>query len=179
MMSRDDILRELELLPVWQLRHPVALEKTAEAIPTAELIEQESDVDQSQAPSQVFTFRLMASEDGQWLFALKSQQNEEAETLLQNMLKAVTVKIGQEMAEAQATIIADYKPKVIVAMGEDVAQQLLALNQPLAQLRGKAHGLKETSVIVTYAPDALLQNPADKANAWADLCLAKFTIANL
>ena len=27
-------------------------------------------------------------------------------------------------------------------------------------------------VVVTYAPQALLRQPADKAKAWADLCLA-------
>ncbi len=173
MMSREDILRELELLPVWQLRHPIAgAEQATELTQPEQAIIQEAEV-----PS--VSIRLMVSEDGQWLFALKQQQTEAAETLLHNMLAAVTVKVGQDVVEAPIATIADFQPKVIVSMGESVAQQLLALNQPLVQLRGKAHTLNETPVIVTYAPDDLLLNPADKAHAWADLCLAKFTIANL
>jgi len=30
---------------------------------------------------------------------------------------------------------------------------------------------------VTYAPQALLRQPADKAKAWADLCLAMDVLA--
>lgn len=178
MMSREDILRELELLPVWQLRNPLAAPETA-LTQSEEAIIQETTSDEQEAEAPSVSIRLIASEDGQWLFVLNSQQSEAAETLLHNMLAAVTVKVGQELAEAQITSIVDFQPKVIVAMGEDVAQQLLAHTHPLAQLRGKTHELKETPVIVTYAPDALLQNTADKAHAWADLCLAKFTIANL
>ena len=178
MMSREDVLRELELLPVWQLRNPVAAPATElTQSEQASIQETVGDVQEAEVPSA--SVRLMASEDGQWLFVLKPQQSEAAETLLLNMLAAVTVKVGQEMAETPISTVADFQPKVIVVMGEGVAQQLLALTHPLAQLRGKAHTLNKTPVIGTYAPDDLLLNPADKASAWADLCLAKFTIANL
>ncbi|MCH9799402.1 MAG: hypothetical protein K0U18_01150 [Betaproteobacteria bacterium] len=178
MMNREDILRELELLPVWQLRNPVAAPATELTQPEqASIQETVGDVQEAEVPSA--SVRLMASEDGQWLFVLKPQQSEAAETLLLNMLAAVTVKVGQEMAETPISTVADFRPKVIMAMGEDVAQQLLALTQPLAQLRAKVQKLTETPVVVTYAPDDLLLNPAEKASAWADLCLAKFTIANL
>jgi uracil-DNA glycosylase len=173
MMSREDILLELELLPVWQLRHPIAGPEQATELTQPE----QAIIQEAEMPS--VSIRLIASEDGQWLFALKRQQTEAAETLLHNMLAAVAVKVGHDVAEAPIATIADFQPKVIVAMGESVAQQLLALNQPLVQLRGKAHMFNETPVIVTYSPDALLQNTSDKAHAWADLCLAKFTIANL
>jgi len=33
-------------------------------------------------------------------------------------------------------------------------------------------------VIVTYDPGYLLRSPADKAGAWADLCLARDTLAD-
>ncbi len=180
MMSREDVLRELELLPVWQLRNPAArAELVTEQTQSEEVIIQEAIGDEQQADAPSFSIRLIASDDGQWLFALKPQQTQAAETLLHNMLAAVAVKVGQEMNEAPITAIADFQPKVIVAMGEDVAQQLLALTQSLAQLRGMVHNLKETPVIVTYEPDDLLKNTPDKANAWADLCLAKITIAHL
>jgi DNA polymerase len=178
MMSREDILRELELLPVWQLRNPVAAPAT-ELTQLEQAVIQETIGDEPEAEAPSVSIRLMASEDGQWLFVLKPQQSEAAETLLHNMLTAVAVKVGQDVIETSITTIADFQPKVMVVMGEGVAQQLLALTHPLAQLRGKAHTLNKTTVIVTYAPDDLLLNPTDKASAWADLCHARFTIANL
>jgi uracil-DNA glycosylase len=176
MMSREDILRELELLPMWHLRNATAAEKKTESLPSAQLIEQESHV--QALASQPHQYRLITSDDDQWLFALDGQHNEEAETLLHNMLKAVAVKIGQDIKAVPVTTMADFKPKVIVAMGESVAQQLLTA-QPLTQLRGAVHMLKEVPVIATYAPHDLLQHPINKAGAWEDLCLAKSTITHL
>ena len=64
-------------------------------------------------------------------------------------------------------------------MGEEAAQQLLTVTDPLAALRGYPHAFNDIPVIATYSPEALLENLADKSKAWEDLCLAKFTIANL
>ncbi len=176
MMSREDILRELELLPMWQLRNPDVKTEIVEVV-QSEAVKQAHFTNEVEMPESA-SFRLIASEDGQWLFAL-TQQTEAAETLLHNMLTAVAVKVGRDIAEALATTIADFQPKVIVVMGEELAQQLLALSLPLEQLRGGVYALNEIPVIVTYTPDALLQNPADKVSAWADLCHAKFTIDRL
>lgn len=180
MMNREDILRELELLPVWQLRNPPVTDKKTETLPSVPLIEQARQDHQAEPHvSRGLTCRLIVSEDGQWLFALKQQHQDEAETLLQNMLKAIAVKIGHDINAAQLTAMADFKPKVMVVMGELVAQQLLALDLPLVKLRGAVHRLNEMPVIVTYAPDDLLQHVKDKANAWEDLCLARLTLAHL
>jgi DNA polymerase len=46
---------------------------------------------------------------------------------------------------------------------------------PLGKLRGRVVALASiqgVSVVATYHPAYLLRNPADKARAWADLCLA-------
>ncbi len=42
----------------------------------------------------------------------------------------------------------------------------------IGRLRGRVHRWHERPVVVTYHPAYLLRNPADKARAWADLCLA-------
>jgi len=47
----------------------------------------------------------------------------------------------------------------------------------LSQLRGRVvpmdlPGLPALPVVASYHPAYLLRNPADKARAWADLCLA-------
>jgi DNA polymerase len=71
------------------------------------------------------------------------------------------------------------RPKVLLAMGRFGAQALLAPESghtegtPLGKLRGQVHRYAETSVVVTYHPAYLLRSPAEKAKAWADLCLAQ------
>nr|WP_315494331.1 uracil-DNA glycosylase [uncultured Rhodoferax sp.] len=69
------------------------------------------------------------------------------------------------------------QPKVILAMGRFAIQTLLAehgalATQPLGKLRGTVYQYQGIPVIVTYHPKLLLRNSADKAKAWADLCLA-------
>jgi uracil-DNA glycosylase len=88
---------------------------------------------------------------------------------------------AQELAQCEAFLrrqVALTRPKMILAMGRYAAQALLANSvsnpvPPLGQLRGVVHKYEGIAVVVTYSPANLLRNPADKAKAWADLCLAK------
>ncbi|MFZ6873051.1 uracil-DNA glycosylase [Undibacterium sp. Di27W] len=70
--------------------------------------------------------------------------------------------------------IALIQPQIIVALGKTAAVSLLGmdLETPVGQLRGRVHQLKGIPVVATYHPAYLLRKPADKAKAWADLCLA-------
>lgn len=73
--------------------------------------------------------------------------------------------------------IALLQPKVILAMGRFAIQSLLAeqpelASQPLGKLRGTVYRYQGVPVVVTYHPKVLLRASADKAKAWADLCLA-------
>lgn len=71
-------------------------------------------------------------------------------------------------------------PRIVLALGPLAAQSLLRSTEPLGRLRGRAAPLRIAPdgpldglpVVVTYPPAYLLRNPADKARAWADLCLA-------
>jgi DNA polymerase len=85
------------------------------------------------------------------------------------------------------------RPRMVLAMGRFAAQTLLieggvmpreAIRQmPLGKLRGAVHraqlGGQELPVVVTYHPAYLLRSPAEKAKAWADLCLAMDTMDDL
>ena len=122
---------------------------------------------------------MIASDASEWVFILAASHDDEAEKLLQNMLKAVNVKAVQDGVADSLAQIKQLQPKVIVVMGEDEAQQLVKGNQSLAQMRGQPHSFEGIPLVVTYSPSHLLLNLADKAKAWEDLCLAKFTIANL
>ncbi|MGJ7581640.1 uracil-DNA glycosylase [Variovorax sp. RHLX14] len=78
---------------------------------------------------------------------------------------------------AQAEALA---PRVIMAMGPLAAQSLLRSTEPLGRLRGRAApmaALNGVPVVATYHPAYLLRNMADKARAWADLCLAADQVA--
>ena len=128
----------------------------------------------------------------------------EAGVLLGNMLKAMGLSVAQvtltpavkcrtegqstgaqELAQCEAFLrrqVALLRPKMILAMGRYAAQALLAQTvsnpvPPLGQLRGVVHKYEGIPVVVTYSPANLLRNPADKAKAWADLCLAKSALS--
>lgn len=80
-----------------------------------------------------------------------------------------------ELAQCEAILrrqVALLRPRVILAMGRLPIQALLASTEPLGRLRGRVHDYQGVPVVVTYPPAYLLRNPADKAKAWADLCLA-------
>jgi uracil-DNA glycosylase len=68
--------------------------------------------------------------------------------------------------------IALLQPRIILAMGRFAVQALLGITEPLGKLRGRVHHHQGVPVVVTYHPAYLLRNPADKAKAWEDLCLA-------
>ncbi|MDP2368012.1 uracil-DNA glycosylase family protein [Rhodoferax sp.] len=92
---------------------------------------------------------------------------------------------SDELATCQAFLrqeIALVKPKLILATGRFAAQSLLhhsvphIARVPLGKLRAQVHHFQGIPVIVSYHPTYLLRNQADKAKAWADLCLAMATL---
>ncbi|MFW9595092.1 MAG: uracil-DNA glycosylase [Macromonas sp.] len=95
----------------------------------------------------------------------------------------------QEVAQCSPYLlrqIALLRPKIVLTMGRFAAQAVLgqggcyaaeALHRlPLGQLRGRIYqaqlGALNLPVVATYHPAYLLRSPAEKAKAWADLCLA-------
>jgi DNA polymerase len=74
--------------------------------------------------------------------------------------------------------IAAIKPKVIVALGAVSAKNLLAINAPMSELRGRFYDFMPkggdpswggTKLAVTYHPAFLLRDPRQKGEAWKDL----------
>ncbi len=75
----------------------------------------------------------------------------------------------QPYLERQVALV---QPRVILAMGAFAVQSLLASNEPIGRLRGRVHHWRGVPLVVTYHPAYLLRQPAHKARAWDDLCLA-------
>ncbi|MDP9601935.1 UNVERIFIED_ORG: DNA polymerase [Variovorax paradoxus] len=121
----------------------------------------------------------------------------DAGRLLDNMLRALKLHDGgtpvhlmrthrgvaagqpgspRAMDEAFGEHAAAIAPRVVLAMGPLAAQSLMRSGDPLGKLRGRVVPLDSAGgaamVVATYHPAYLLRNPADKARAWADLCLA-------
>jgi len=65
--------------------------------------------------------------------------------------------------------IAVIKPKAIVALGAVAAKTLLAINAPMAELRGHWYDFRGTRLAVTYHPAFLLRDPRQKKETWKDL----------
>ena len=74
--------------------------------------------------------------------------------------------------------ISAIKPKAIVALGATAAKNLLAMNAPMTELRGRWYDFKPVGsdpswagarLAVTYHPAFLLRDPRQKGEAWKDL----------
>lgn len=65
--------------------------------------------------------------------------------------------------------IAVIRPKVIVALGAVAAKNLLAVNDSMANLRGRWYDFRDSKLIVTYHPAFLLRDPRQKKETWKDL----------
>jgi uracil-DNA glycosylase family 4 len=70
------------------------------------------------------------------------------------------------------------KPKALVALGAVAAKNLLAINAPMSELRGRWYDFKPAGsdpswpgarLAVTYHPAFLLRDPRQKGEAWKDL----------
>lgn len=82
---------------------------------------------------------------------------------------------GAEAALAER--IAAIAPRVVVVLGAGAAQALLHTDTTPPALRGRVHeasfGSLHVPVVVSRHPSQLLAAPERKAEAWADLCLAR------
>jgi uracil-DNA glycosylase len=112
--------------------------------------------------------------------------------LLDNMLRAIGVAraaparerraafvalVAGDEREALAAAIATVAPRCILALGRAAAAAVLGSDAPLSHWRGRLHERAALSVVVSFPLAFLLRNPAEKAKAWADLCLAVAAVA--
>ncbi len=65
------------------------------------------------------------------------------------------------------------QPRLILALGQQTAQILLDVEDPINQLRGKVHQIKGIDLIVTYHPATLIKQPEFKRSTWEDVKLLR------
>ena len=191
MMSRDDMLRELELLPAWKLRAPIetvpakAIEaKEIDQIEVLKVEVLEVEKPSSAAPT---LYEITISQDKHWAFACETSLGERSmpvsrvdiglqSILLNNILHALQI---EKPTITHAQNLTDIDAKIIVTMGESVAQVLLNTQDALENLRGTLHSAGTAHIIATYNLTHLLNYPVDKAKVWQDLCLARSYLQGL
>jgi DNA polymerase len=175
--SREDVLRELELLPVWKLRAPITTEiqpqvKTTCNTETQAEIKAEVKTEILPVAVEPSAYVCTVSDDKKWAFIwpasliLSASQS----TLFKNILVALKITKSTQM---QVSKIEEIQTSVIILMGEEAAQKVLGTVESIETLRGKSYLLHSTPTIVTYHPSDLLQSLQLKPKTWEDLCLAK------
>ena len=193
-LTREDMLRELELLPAWKLNQPIsttskvaaeaAAVQEAEATPVPESV-QNTAPDIANMDWDALNQYVIGAGDqnADWLFVTDVAIEGDAGVLLDKMLIAIQLQRGKNVYLTQLSELPYFKrqlaliqPKLVFAFGEKAAQTLLASQVPLDSLRGKLHQYEGFDLIASYAPAHLLTQTQDKAKAWADLCLARDTV---
>ena len=188
-LTREDMLRELELLPAWKLSQPVSpvpqeVVQAPEVTPVPESL-QNSVPDIANMDWATLNQYVIGAGDqnADWLFVTDAAIEGDAEMLLDKMLIAIQLQRGKNVYLTQLSEAPYFKrqlaliqPKLIFVFGEKAAQTLLGSNEPLDALRGKVHQYEGFALIASYAPAHLLAQTQDKAKAWADLCLARDTV---
>ncbi|CAN4274391.1 hypothetical protein MCERHM32_01374 [Methylophilaceae bacterium] len=187
-MTQEDVLRELELLPMWHLRAsltPLAPEaKAVSAVPVSPAAHVAAPVVPEPVllePVAALAWTQVASTDGLWMFvSLTASLSADEWQLLQNMAKAMRISLSppQAMTDPGHTLSAS-SAKMLIAFGEAAAQQLLASQKSLPTLRGQLHACHGRTLVATHALAHLLQRPLDKAQTWHDLRLAMQTLADV
>ncbi|MEO8311796.1 MAG: uracil-DNA glycosylase family protein [Caldimonas sp.] len=147
--------------------------------------------------------RLPGLAPADWLVVAEplDEADPQQQQLLDNMLRAIGVGLiapgrerravfcalvggganGKTSAADQAMLeasIATVAPRCVLAFGRHAAAALLGDDTPLGGLRGRAHVHAGVPVVVTFSLAFLLRHPAEKAKAWADLCLAVGSLAD-
>ena len=193
-LTREDMLRELELLPAWKLNQPISttsqvfaeapVVQEAEATPAPESV-QNTAPDITNMDWDTLNQYVIGAGDqnADWIFVTDVAIEGDAGILLDKMLIAIQLQRGKNVYLTELSELPYFKrqlaliqPKLVFAFGEKTAQTLLSSEVPLDSLRGKLHQYEGFDLIVSYAPSHLLRQPQDKAKAWADLCLARDTV---
>lgn len=178
-MMREEVLKELELWPVWTLRKPIAPQSTTlENLPKLVMeVEPEQDAPRPHIEEKVSEnqmFMCFAPDNMSCIVLHESKAFSKAEeTLWQNICKAMQFPTNLLTRQATlAELLENKTPKVLIVFGEALAQTLLLNATPISVLEENSHALNNIPCIVTFSLAHLLEHPLDKGVAWQRLCQA-------
>jgi DNA polymerase len=188
-MTREDILHELELLPVWRLRVPSVAQAVVVSAPdvfvkaesqTDSVINPEPVIADSVVPIPVVQKPEVEKPEvekivKQWAFVcgVSSTQEDECALLMSNILKATHLELADYVLLNEINALANYQVGDILLFGLDLAKMYLNASEiDLGNLRGQYHMVEGVRCWVTYHPEQMLQDPLLKREVWRDICAA-------
>jgi hypothetical protein len=183
-MTREDMLRELELLPVWTLNpafaeRQVATQTDAMEPSQPEPIQPISEVAAATVPAMetpephIEQVSIKAKKVIAWLLycPLDTRIDQDALTLLQNMVRAMQLVTSDYQIVHEAVAIDEFHPERTLIFGVEAAKALL--NVDVEDISQKPYEHLQRPCWVVHHPKALLENPALKREAWQIMCAAK------
>lgn len=185
-MTREDMLRELELLPVWTL-NPVFAERQVaiqtEAIEPAkpEPIQPVAELAAVSAPA-VATLESAVEQVSikeriaiHWLLycPLDTSIDQDALTLLQNMVRAMQLVTTDYQIVHESMASDKFQPERTLIFGVDAAKALLGVDVNVEGVSQQPYVYLQRPCWVVHHPKVLLQNSALKREAWQIMCAAK------
>ncbi|HSI45473.1 MAG TPA: hypothetical protein VK950_04800 [Methylophilus sp.] len=198
-LGREDVLRELELLPVWRLRTPLAdsalpaielpsapetsteklIEQATSVLPESVIAEPVTELRVESEPSQIMEIAENTQPEtpaapliqSPW-FLLSPQTDDAAQQLLENIVRALKLTPEELHVSHQPLKVAQVQSQFAILFGLDAANTFLGTNHTdIASIRGQILTHAEMRYVITHHPDAMLSNPLLKKEVWHDLCL--------
>lgn len=184
-VTREDILRELELLPVWRARQPMPATHDAPQpeAPAPEIEKQETTPhieNATQAPVEVERTAI----DWVLLYQANASQPQAAQALVQNIANAMRLSPSDVVLLTDHEQLKQYQAKTVVLFGQAMTDALLGeSSQPISTLRGKSATyprVSEANVWVTEGITEMLADASLKKQVWQDLqaAMASFSVTS-
>ncbi|MGZ8269989.1 MAG: hypothetical protein ACXW1T_02295 [Methylophilus sp.] len=188
-MTREDILHELELLPVWKLRVSPVVQAVVVNTPDV-VVKATPQIDSIASPEPVITGSVASIPIvqkpeiekpqvekivKQWAFvcSTSSTQEDECALLMNNIMKATHLELADYVLLNETQALANYQVGDILLFGLDMANKYLKTSEiDLGSIRGQYHMVEEVRCWVTYHPEQMLQDPLLKREVWRDICAA-------
>jgi DNA polymerase len=199
-LAREDMLRELELLPVWRLRAPIeanalpasaeltpaipeaegGVEKNVDALPDTVMIEPAITAPLADdSPVSVPAIAIEPLEaiaapliQSPWLVLCPQASDAAVQQLLQNIVHALKLPPEVLHIAQQEIKVTQVQSRFCILFGLEAANGFLGTSHAdLASVRGQLLIHGDMIYVITHHPHAMLENPLLKKEAWHDLCL--------
>lgn len=194
-LSREDMLRELELLPMWRSRMPPVLgghepgttlpveqlpePQTLDSAPIAQrVVEAPSLPEHTEAEMQDAPVAIPATPTMQpevttpWLLVCPHSADADQQRLLQAIIQALHLPENDWTLSSNALAMAAKECRNVVLFGVEAANAFFNITTTEgAPLRGQLQQHGNTRVVITHHPAQILAQPLLKREVWHDLCL--------
>jgi uracil-DNA glycosylase len=194
-ITREDILRELELLPVWTLHpsfkaaqavssstdmHPAEVLAITETVPEDATSNSMSEValpviHDTIAEPVVEAKVVEAKVAVTWLLycPLDVATDQEALTLLHNMVRAMQLLSTEYQLIHTLEALARYQPTYMLIFGLNAAHAVLDKALTFEDTKEQPYMHAQRHCWVVHHPKQLMENPSLKREAWHTMCAAK------